>query len=357
MPKSIMTLDALAVEIKGQLGAAPAATLTPTGTTQTVDLNNGSVVTIDLHSATGDVTLTVNNPRSGYFYWFKYIQRITTPYQPVYPGTFSFGGLQPKISAINDSVTTHAFYYDGTNFVFVPDAPMVAADLTALASYNPGRDGAVAYVLNPGDFYILDITNSYTPDALGVIAATGGGYWISQTVGRWEDLQAEPSQGTGGAALTYVVWRDTPFKVYTMNHGQDDELHFRFQLPHRWRAGTDVKFHLHAAPTSDPASTLNAYFIGQYNWCKAGEAIPADASWTDLTPVSFPVAVGDVYKSKLASIVTITPPSGAKESDVLLIYIQRNGTSGSDTYLGNLAILSADLHYRVGKHGTVTETP
>lgn len=49
-------------------------TLTPSGTTETIDWNLGNKVILDLSSATGTVTLTINNPIEGANYRIKVIQ-------------------------------------------------------------------------------------------------------------------------------------------------------------------------------------------------------------------------------------------------------------------------------------------
>jgi hypothetical protein len=50
------------------LDLTQAATLTPAGTTQTIDWDTGNIQQIDLSSATGDVTLTFNNAKTGAYY-------------------------------------------------------------------------------------------------------------------------------------------------------------------------------------------------------------------------------------------------------------------------------------------------
>jgi hypothetical protein len=52
-------------------------------------------------------------------------------------------------------------------------------------------DGTLAYVKNVDDIYYLKRTGSYTPDGYDVVAASGGGYWVSRTQGRWNDMQGD----------------------------------------------------------------------------------------------------------------------------------------------------------------------
>jgi len=60
-----------------QAWSAHQATLTPSGTSQTIDWDEGNSVSVDLGSATGDVTLTLNNGQPGGSYIIEVIQAST----------------------------------------------------------------------------------------------------------------------------------------------------------------------------------------------------------------------------------------------------------------------------------------
>lgn len=98
----------------------PAATLTPAGTTQTVDFDNGDSVTVDLGSATGDVTLTLSNPTAGHAYLIQFIQGATfrdvvLPAAVLLPGGSSITTL--NITEVDDAVDALVLYYDGTSYL------------------------------------------------------------------------------------------------------------------------------------------------------------------------------------------------------------------------------------------------
>ncbi len=93
---------------------------TPTGTTLTInwvaDLNN---VDIDLNSATGDVTLTLNGApaSSRAIYYIKVIQGATTR-NLIWPAIVDWpGGTAPTISAANDDVDLIKLYFDGFRYL------------------------------------------------------------------------------------------------------------------------------------------------------------------------------------------------------------------------------------------------
>jgi hypothetical protein len=246
--------------------------------------------------------------------------------------------------------------------------PLETITLLGAMSITDMVDGTLAYVKNVDDIYYLKKTGSYTPDGYNVIAATGDGYWISYTQGRWDDMLGDISQGVGGAALTYEVFSNTPWNLYCMRHDQNDTLSMRFQFSHKWRPGTDVYPHIHVLPLADPISTEQVYFDGYYVWTTSenpSNPVPALSGWTRVTKY-LAVDPGDINVQRLVDLGPITPPSWAKESAILLFYIRRSGTSLGDTYTtskadgtasANLGLLYFDIHYRVNKSGSLLQIP
>lgn len=94
-----------------------AATLTPSGTTETVNFDNGNSHIIDFGSATGDVTLTLSNPVAGKTYLIKFIQGATAR-NAIWPAAVLWpsGGIAPIISTGNDEEDIITLWYDGTNY-------------------------------------------------------------------------------------------------------------------------------------------------------------------------------------------------------------------------------------------------
>lgn len=107
------------VAVTGQINSALPATLVPSGTTQTVNWDNGNAQVIDLGSATGNVTLTLSNPIAGATYLLKVIQGATAR-QFVYPTSVKWSnGIEPEISTGNDEEDLISLFYDGTNYLAV----------------------------------------------------------------------------------------------------------------------------------------------------------------------------------------------------------------------------------------------
>jgi hypothetical protein len=79
----------------GQIGSSAGATPnteTPSGTTETIDWDNGNYQVLDLESASGNVTLTLSNPVAGFAYFIEIRQDSTTPLDVIFPSSVKFAG-------------------------------------------------------------------------------------------------------------------------------------------------------------------------------------------------------------------------------------------------------------------------
>ncbi len=247
-------------------------------------------------------------------------------------------------------------------------APIDTLANLALLVATPYPDGTTIYVNEVEDAYVLDKVGAHAADGLCVIAAVGGGYWVARNAGRWEDVQGSIGQGAGTAALTIEVWRDTAFLMWYLRHDQNDALNFVFQLPHRWRHTTAVVPHLHVLPAANPVAAQVVRVDGYYAWTKpGGTALPALVGWTPFGPINTPINPGDFAVQKIISLGAVTPPAEARGSTCLCIWFRRFGTDPGDTYTtnrtwgpttaANLALVSADVHYRLAHQGSEVEIP
>ena len=97
------------------LALGNASTLTPAGTTETLNFDLGNNQIIDLGSASGDVTLTLSNPQTGAKYIILVIQGVT-PRDLIWPAACLWPQGQKPI--INTASETHKIelFYNGTNY-------------------------------------------------------------------------------------------------------------------------------------------------------------------------------------------------------------------------------------------------
>lgn len=86
------------------------------GTTHTIDWNEGNSTTVDLNDFSGDVTFSFSNPQSGANYIIKAIQQATAR-NIIWPGEVLWpGGTPPTISAGDDDEDMIYLFYDGVNY-------------------------------------------------------------------------------------------------------------------------------------------------------------------------------------------------------------------------------------------------
>jgi hypothetical protein len=92
------------------------AALTPSGTTQTVDLSLGNTQTINLGSASGNVTVGFSNQLAGGLYRLFLIQGAVAR-DIVWPASVKWPQGQVAIlSTTNGAVDIVELYFDGTNY-------------------------------------------------------------------------------------------------------------------------------------------------------------------------------------------------------------------------------------------------
>lgn len=90
--------------------------LSPAGTTQTVSFDDGNAQKVSLASASGNVTLTLNNPQAGAHYKLFIIQGAS-PLSVVWPANMKWPQAQaPILSTSSGAVDIVDLFYDGTNF-------------------------------------------------------------------------------------------------------------------------------------------------------------------------------------------------------------------------------------------------
>jgi hypothetical protein len=105
--------------VTGQIVATLPSTLTPTGTTQTVDFATGNIQTLNLSSATGTVTLTFTNSVAGGSYAIKIIQGATARTLTWPTGTKWPGGTPISLSTTSGAIDLVTLFYDGTSYYAV----------------------------------------------------------------------------------------------------------------------------------------------------------------------------------------------------------------------------------------------
>lgn len=104
-------------KLKKNLGLYPYATpLAPAGGSQAIDFNNGSIQTLDLGSASGDVTVSLANPQAGAVYRL-FVKQAAVPLDVIWPPEVKWPqGQKLILTQTDDAVDMVTLYYDGTSF-------------------------------------------------------------------------------------------------------------------------------------------------------------------------------------------------------------------------------------------------
>lgn len=185
------------------------------------------------------------------------------------------------------------------------------------------------------------------------------------SVPRWIDLQGDITQGTASAALTYEAYRDTAHQMFWFINDQTDQIYMRYQMPHGFVIGSQVRPHVHVLPVSTIGADQNVRMTLAYAWGETGNAIPANTGWVS-ADYDLPVAVAGQYIPHRLNGPLITAPAWVTGSSYLLCtwtnkvgdaaYTYKTNKSGG-TVKANLGLLGADCHVQVGGLGSVNETP
>lgn len=164
----------------------------------------------------------------------------------------------------------------------------------------------------------------------------------------WEDLTLSGSQGK-------VIGANAPaedvlvggIKVFQFSASALNELFFQFQLPHSYKAGTDIYPHVHWAPST--TNTGNVIWGLEYTIANIGDTIPSE---TTITVTD--AADGTALKHQVTSFAAIDGTS-CEASTMLICRVYRDGAAGGDTFTGVANLLAVDIHYEKNTLGTATE--
>lgn len=194
-----------------------------------------------------------------------------------------------------------------------------------------------------GDIYVEGNIDSVNDD-LTIDTGTGNTVVFEPAV--WDDMQILLSQARTPASLA-PNW--TPYKssqVPAFSDTQVNVIYFSAQLPHSYKEGTDIEFHVHLAYPDNGAGNSVWYFT--YSWANSGDTFPAPSDSGQVIVAS--PATTD-YHQKTVIIYPINGV-GKQISSVLLCSIQRTGTSLDDTYANVIYGVSADFHYQKNTLGS-----
>jgi len=121
---------------------------------------------------------------------------------------------------------------------------------------------------------------------------------------------------------------------------------FSAQMPHAWKEGSDVEFHVHWTPTDDSAGSVR--WVLEYTWANEGAVFPATAT------------IGGTGVAASANRHTYTDTdeldgTGKTISSMIMCRLIRNVSHTDDDYAADAAMIEADFHYKVDSFGSDEE--
>ena len=166
----------------------------------------------------------------------------------------------------------------------------------------------------------------------------------------WDDLRFPVSNirvpGTNPASWeTFNGFQVLGFAAEAVN---EEQVFFLAQIPHGYKYGTDLEFHVHWVPeTADSAvvrwgleyewANINGVFTGETTTIYGNETINDNAG-----------------KHILTDLGSITN-SGHTLSSMLMCRLFRNSSSETDTFDDFAYLLEADFHYQIDQIGSRQE--
>jgi hypothetical protein len=121
-------------------------------------------------------------------------------------------------------------------------------------------------------------------------------------------------------------------------NGSDQRADYSYQIPHQWKVGSNVRFHIHCWHSTAGAGNVQWTLKWRILPGPPGGAVPA---WTTDPPI-LTVAPGNTSHT-IVNIKTFNM-AGQTISAVIQCQLTRNG--GADSYAGDVKMTSADCHYQ-----------
>lgn len=176
----------------------------------------------------------------------------------------------------------------------------------------------------------------------------------SQVTGAWDDLRF-PVQGVnpaGTAAPPTIDETLTDFPGTLLFAGnQENIIAGVAQMPHAWRAQSDIKPHIHWSKPVGSAAAVGWEFYYRHI------GFPGDATEDWVGPVAGTLVAGDPTVSDAHCITSFgaVEMTGRRESSVICWQVRRQGATDADN--GQARLFEFDIHYQVDKAGSVSEIP
>jgi len=213
--------------------------------------------------------------------------------------------------------------------------------------FGAGDDASIYY--DGTDFWIK--TNEVAASDLKIECGTNKTLELQTVV--WDDLRTpvNSSVKVAGKQPTETVYRGGI--VYEFSKVTDNQVAFNVQLPHSYKLGTDIEFHIHyAIPTSGAgAGAENIKWDFTHAWSDIGDSIPSET--TVNTTLDMQNQSADTHY--LGEIAGTIDGSGIGGVSSMLICGLTRDVSVADNYNDVVYLLELDFHYQINTIGSRQE--
>lgn len=173
---------------------------------------------------------------------------------------------------------------------------------------------------------------------------------------QWDDLRFPASAVRQNPVTTkpdFGVWRGN-VRTFLFDGTSNEEVHFNAQLPHGFKFGTKLEFHVHWAPMTAPTNGQTVIWYLEYTLAERMNAFPAT---TTVGPGTTTFSGNSQYDHATTEVVTaavgIDTSLWKSVSGMLSCRLYRD--AANDTYNDEVAFLEADFHYQVDSAGSTSE--
>lgn len=169
--------------------------------------------------------------------------------------------------------------------------------------------------------------------------------------GLWDDLSVISPQGvnpTGPDSAATVILTEADYYGCLQFDAIGESAAVVFQLPHKYKLGTDIKPHIHIVRNDPSDNTGNVEFEAKFR------VVPLRGTafaWTAYSDGDISVQPADgAGKSGIISWTLANSTYNFGISDLIIMIIRRKGLT-----TGSVALTSADVHGQQGQLGSVNE--
>jgi hypothetical protein len=231
-----------------------------------------------------------------------------------------------KLYIANSADATPLIYGDfATDKVTINEDLEVADDLTVNGTINA-----------PGDAIIKTDGSS----ARDLTITTGAVKTLVLSTPVYDDMTVSMANAKTPAANApnWVAYKGSEIPAFSKS--ATNVLYFTAQLPHTYKEGTDLEFHIHI--TYPDAGAGNSVWYFTYSWANIDGAFPGASNSGNIVVPTHSTA--DFHD--MAQIVTTISGAGKTVSSILLCSISRIGGNGSDDYDNVVYLVAGDFHYQ-----------